>query len=69
MKRLLILTILALVSFSSTGCTLTETPKQHFRRKNQITKLNMRMLVEDWDYFWLYDRSSMATSSHVWIGL
>ncbi len=69
MKKLLILLVLVLVGYVAAGCTMTETAAQRRRRISQITDLQLRMLVEDWDYLWLYERNSGATPWHTWVGI
>jgi len=50
------------------GCTLDETPTEHCRRILRITDVQMYMLMEDWEEFWLYDKSTTLTRWHVRIG-
>jgi len=71
MRRFILVTFLIAVaaSFLMTGCTMTETPNARNRRIKQITDLQMRMLIEDWDYLWLYDRSTGMTQWHPWVGI
>ena len=69
MKKLLIMFVLILVGVSSTGCTLTETSAERKIRIRQITKLELKMLVEDWDYLWLNDHSSGTTQWNTWTGM
>ena len=72
MRRIaLMMILLALTaSFMLGGCaTLVETPEERHRRIMHITDLQMKMLVEDWDYFWLYERSSGMTQWHPWAGI
>ena len=72
MKKLLSLSILCLAMFFTgalAGCTVTETQAQRNTRLKSITDLQMRMLVEDWDYLWLYERSSGMTQWHTRVGI
>jgi len=70
MKRLLVWLLLAVVFLSGLGCaTVTESTGDRTRRISQISDLQMRMLVEDWDYFWLFERNSTLTSWHPWVGI
>ncbi len=70
MKRLLVLIVLLAGCFLTSGCaTLVENPQARKRRLSQITELQMKMLVEDWDYFWLYERNAGTTQWHPWVGL
>jgi len=68
MKKLILLLVLLGV-LTSTGCTLTETAAERRRRTYQITNLQMRMMVEDWDYIWLYDHNTQMTQWHPWVGI
>jgi len=65
--RKLILLILC-VAFIIGGCGLTDSTQQRHRRMLQITNLQSRMLMDDWDYVWLYDRNSWLTEYHPRIG-
>ena len=59
MKKLLI----GLVLFGSSliGCTTGETAIEHNRRYALQGDVQMRLLVEDWDEFWLIGQSSRLT--------
>lgn len=59
MKRLLV-ALLLLVGVLS-GCGLVSTCEERERRYCTITCLNLRESVDDWDFFWLYDRPSYLT--------
>lgn len=68
MKKLLLALIIAGSFFS--GCaTLVETPKERDRRILTGWNLDLRMAVEDWDYFWLVDRNSYLTQWHPRTGI
>lgn len=69
MKTLLIVFVLILGTFSMTGCTVTETRMERNRRISQINDLQLRMLVEDWDYLWLQDRNTATTQWNPWVGI
>ena len=71
MRNLLILLVLVMVgSFLLSGCaSLTESRAERSRRIDQITELQMKMLVDDWDYIWLYERSTSNTQWHTWVGI
>ncbi len=69
MKRLLIVFVLILGTFAMTGCTVTETARERDRRIGEITDLQLRMLVEDWDYLWLYERNAATTQWDLWVGI
>lgn len=68
MKKLLIVAALMLATFLP-GCTLVEDCSERNRRICGITELQMKMAVEDWDYFWLYDHSTGMTQWHPWVGI
>lgn len=69
MKRLLIVLVLLLSGFMTTGCTTTESFAERQLRHKQIVDLNMRMAGDDWDYIWLIDQSSSLTRWSPWIGI
>ena len=71
MKRLVLLAfvMVILASILITGCTVVENKETRHRRGKLITDLQFRMLVEDWDYFWLYERNSALTQWHPWVGI
>ena len=51
------------------GCTgVAEGPAERHRRFDQINEANWRQAVDDWDYFWLYDRNMRMTWYHPRIG-
>lgn len=67
MKKLLVMLVLCLAAVLA-GCTLDETRAEHGRRLLQITDVQLRMLVEDWEEFWLYDKSTTLSRWHVRVG-
>ena len=70
MKRICSLLVLC-VCFAAllTGCAgLVDSGPERYSRAKQINDLQMRMLVDDWDYFWLYERSSYLTKYHPRVG-
>ena len=67
MKNLLIVLTFCMILLS-TGCTLTESCQERNRRLCQVTDTNLKMMVMDWDTFWLYDRSSYLTYYHPRVG-
>jgi len=77
MKKLLVLIVLLWIGLGMTagGCaskqpfTVAETADEVQRRDARITNLQLRMLLEDWDYFWLYDRSVQLSRWHTWVGI
>jgi len=67
MVRFLVILILC-AAILLPGCTVTETTQQRHRRLAQVTDINSRMMVDDWDYVWLYDHSSTLSEWHTQIG-
>lgn len=67
MKTLLMLLVLASMALSS-GCSMTRSCDEGYRKNTAITEINMRGLVDDWEYLWLYDRSTMLTQWHPHVG-
>ena len=56
MKKLLVWMVLIAGSFLA-GCTPVDTAQERNARVNQISDMQMKMLVDDWDAFWLYDQN------------
>ncbi len=71
MKKLMMLLVIAIAgSFLFSGCSgLSDSRAERSRRIKQITELQMKMLVDDWDYLWLYERNSRNTQWHTWVGI
>ncbi len=68
MKKLLIVLVLCLGAFLG-GCGLVDSSSDRGRRYDQINKMQWRMAVDDWDYFWLYERNTYLTEYHPHVGL
>ncbi len=69
MKKLLIV-LVVLSGVLLGGCGLTGgTYNERLRRDQQINDFQARQLVDDWDYFWLYERNSHLTEYHPRVGL
>ncbi len=64
MKRLLLL-LVVVVSTCLAGCGLVHTRQQRQRRFRTISALQARMIVDDWDYFWMLNRPSYLTEWHI----
>ena len=68
MKKLAMVLIL-LAGTLMCGCsTLTETPPERNRRIALQNDLQMKMLVEDWDTFWLQEHVSSLSRWHPYVG-
>jgi len=65
----LVLVMAMVASLFATGCTVTESQETRNRRHKLINDLQLRMLVEDWDYFWLYEQNSALNRWHPWVGI
>lgn len=63
--------LMALVMFVGllSGCTVTETAEEHARRQNVQLEIQLREMVEDFDYVWLFERESRMTMWHPRVGL
>lgn len=68
MKKLLLVLAFVCLSGIWSGCTVTETPSQHYERIGAQWNLQMKMAVEDIDYFWLLERNSYLTEWHPRLG-
>ncbi|RPI62219.1 MAG: hypothetical protein EHM48_04435 [Planctomycetaceae bacterium] len=68
MKSLLMIAVLAMGTLLA-GCdTLIESSQERSRRINLQNNLQMKMIVEDWDYLWLQERNSRLTQWHPYLG-
>ena len=68
MKKALLLLAACLGMFVA-GCSgVVDSPSERARRYKSITNLQTRMLVDDLDYVFLYDRSSRLTFWHPQVG-
>ena len=64
MKKLVMLLIVVFGALL-VGCEgMVDNRQQRETRYHQISDLNMRGFVDDWDEFWLYDRNSRLTQWH-----
>jgi len=69
MKRLLILLVVCLANLLA-GCSgVVDTYAERKLRYKHTNDFQTRMIVDDWDYVWLYDRSSNMTYWHPRAGL
>ena len=69
MKKLFMLLVIAIGMSSLTGCaTLVETPVERDRRICNITEINLKGMVSDWDTLWLADRNTLLTEWHPHVG-
>jgi len=57
-KTLLLLAALVLMTSLMSGCGVINSYDERVHRYQQINDLQARMLVDDWDYFWLYERNT-----------
>ena len=67
MKNLLIALVLTLAGLV-VGCTPVDSKLERNRRISQITDMQMHMLVDDWDYLLLRERSTSLSPWHAHIG-
>ena len=66
MKKLLALLIVGLAWTMITGCaTLSETSKERSVRMKKDRAREWKMAVEDWDRFWLIDRSTRLSPNNM----
>ena len=65
-----LLLLACLAGFYVSGCQGTAySYDERELRFRMINEYNMRQFVDDWDYFWLYDRNVRGTQWHPRIGL
>ena len=70
MRKLSILLLLCVfISGLLAGCAgVVDSADARARRTDQIDELQTQMLVDDWDYLWLRDRSTKLTRWHPRVG-
>ncbi len=59
MKRIAL--VVVLLASMLGGCGLVSSYQDRERRYYFVTGYNLREAVDDWDFFWLYDRPSYLT--------
>jgi hypothetical protein len=79
MKRLILLMML-FVGALAAGCEteralspsggrgLADTQQERLQRVRSIQDVHMRMLTDDWDMIWLFDRNVRLSEWHVIVG-
>jgi hypothetical protein len=69
MRRLLMLLVVCAASYlTGCGCPSTvQTADERNRRIDEMVKLQSRQIVDDWDYFWLCDKSTRLSQWDVWV--
>jgi len=60
MRKFLIAAALFSIMLIGMACTSGETAQEHHRRLMLEGDLQLRTAVEDWDYFWLSERTCRA---------
>ena len=63
-----LIAIVLVFSVVLVGCTTVETAGEHHRRMMLTSDLNARMMVDDWDYFWLANRPHRLTHWPIRLG-
>jgi hypothetical protein len=62
MKKLMMLLAVAVLACGVLGgCGMVDTYQERNRRIQNINDLQARMFMDDWDYFWLYERNTYLT--------
>ena len=67
-KMLLLLAVLVCVTALMSGCGTVDSYNDRVHRYEQINDLQARQFVDDWDYFWLYDRNSYLSEYQPHVG-
>ncbi len=66
MRKFLVILTLALISVGFSGCaTLSQTSDERSARISSIEKKEWKMLVEDWDNFWMIDRPTRLSKKNI----
>lgn len=63
MRRLVFLMVVVGIA-TAAGCTVTKTDEEVATTIRQSVDLDMRQIVEDWNYIWLVDRQYRLTKWH-----
>ena len=69
MKKALILVVICLGMMMAGCATLVNSPEERDRRIHHIWSTETRMIVDDWDAFWLVDRNTRTTRYHPRVGI
>jgi len=68
-KILLLLAVLVCITTLMSGCEgMADSYSDRMRRYKHIDDLQTRMLVDDWDYFWLYERNTYLSEWYPRVG-
>ena len=67
MKKLL-MSVVLLAGAMMAGCTSAESAREHFDRYDLQAQIESRRLVDDWDSFWLIDRTCQANRWNTRLG-
>jgi hypothetical protein len=69
-KSSLLFALLLFLGSLTVGCAagLTDSKEARTRRIHHINEIQSRQLIDDWDYFMLYDRSSYLSEYHARVG-
>ncbi|MHC4981678.1 MAG: hypothetical protein ACYTF6_00730 [Planctomycetota bacterium] len=70
-KALLLLVVAAFIMSFVSGCQghgVVDTYQDRMLRYRQINDLQARMLVDDWDYLWLYERNTFLSEWYPRVG-
>lgn len=69
MKKVLTIVVICLGMMMAGCSTLVNSPDERNRRISQIWDVETRMLVDDWDAFWLVDHNTRTTRYHSRVGI
>ena len=68
-KISILLALCVLAGIVMSGCSgVADSGTDRWSRHQQIREIERRQAVDDWDYFWLLDRSSHMTYYHPRVG-
>jgi uncharacterized protein YceK len=67
MRNLLCLALVTIMAIILSGCasTLSEDSKTHTKRVQRNMQKDCKLMVEDWDSFWMCDEPSRATKNNM----
>jgi outer membrane protein assembly factor BamE (lipoprotein component of BamABCDE complex) len=68
-KALFLLAVMIFVTTLLSGCSgVGDSYSDRLRRGKHINDLQTRMLVDDWDYFWLYEHNTYLSEWYPRVG-
>lgn len=68
-KFMIMLVVLVAGSILMSGCaTLVDSPAEQRALARNVPNIQSKQFVDDWNYLWLYERSSSLSEWHPYVG-